>query len=592
MNKLINVINENLRSIISGIKINASDIENNLNETISKMDELVVVASGYKDEVQESRNNIEKLESEITDLENNLDELQTKFSGNDFAELLAAGNKEISNKIIEKRALISKESDMILDLTDKAHKLKEDLLQLKEQKATLETDLVNANVVKKYYDQKLGEVIDFADEHSIDLDKYIEEKPSDKLITDEEIDNEVIGSNVDGRVFEEIDELSDIKPSKDMIEKIMNFDEKDIEPKKESIDLSMTQQLDDIILAANKVLKETEDIQDRHSKVLDNAVINENSSVAFKPVEENIIKENDKLPIKEEEKLDDTTSLDDVLGLNLDEIVKDANDMEDESSDGLSENDFSVESLFIDDKEEDFGIVNEVHEIDPNDFNKTTSESNDFVSVLNKYGLEQNKFKDIELIENTFNASIFEKIVDVLGKHHLNTEVVYDNYLSLSKIIPENLDKILQMLEDSKATPEDIKMVIDLLDKVDMTVLEKESYSNLEDTNLSNILLNAINMKSNDEIVKQMNLDAIEMGVLKSNTNNREYDRLCLFAPIVKKNYDTLASYNIENARECFIKHPQRFLINNSTFASILDKYDPEDLVRCINKNIAVIDRL
>ena len=53
-----------------------------------------------------------------------------------------------------------------------------------------------------------------------------------------------------------------------------------------------------------------------------------------------------------------------------------------------------------------------------------------------------------------------------------------------------------------------------------------------------------------------------------------------------------LRDLEINNLKECIVKHPRRFLMNPDKFRAILDKYDTEDLIRCINKNSAVIDKL
>lgn len=568
MDKLISVINDNLRSIISGIKINASDIETNLKETSTKMDELVIVAGEYKEEVEQSRKNIEQLESEITGLEKDLDELQSKFSGPNFSELLAAGNKEISNQIIQRRASISKESDKILDLTDKAHKLREDLLHLKEQKSLFETDLENAIIVRKYYEERLNDVIDYAAEHSTELEKYIEEKPSEELMTDGELDNEVMGTSVDGSVFEEIDELSVTEPSLDMIEQVMHQTTNE-EPTLDKIDVSMTQQLDDIIASANSALKETEDLREYNESLLAKA------------------NETDSKIIDLNETEDETDGDKSGINLNLEEIENQANAVENDLDD-----DFSLEALFKDDQEEDFAETNASEfEIDPFDFNRPKEESGDLTTILSKYGLEEDKIKDIDIIKENINLDDLSNLLDVLSRHGIKMDVLYDNLSSTLTITSQNLDKILSILESTGARVEDIEIAFNVLDKVDMTELERASYDT-EDVNLSNILFNSIKATADDEIVKILGLDPIETGVLKSNTKDKEYERMCIFAPLVSKNFETLSSYNIDNVKECFVKHPHRFLINNSTFAEILDKYDPEDLVRCFNKNLAVIDRL
>ena len=65
-----------------------------------------------------------------------------------------------------------------------------------------------------------------------------------------------------------------------------------------------------------------------------------------------------------------------------------------------------------------------------------------------------------------------------------------------------------------------------------------------------------------------------------------------MFLDIVMANYKVLRDLQINNLKDCITKHPRRFLMNPDRFSAILDKYDTEDLIRCIQKNSAVLDKL
>ena len=94
------------------------------------------------------------------------------------------------------------------------------------------------------------------------------------------------------------------------------------------------------------------------------------------------------------------------------------------------------------------------------------------------------------------------------------------------------------------------------------------------------------------DIAAELGLSKEEKDVLLSKVSEEEMNIMNVFTDIVKTNYNTLKGLNIDELNKCFTEHPKRFMFNPDKFESILDKYDPQDLVRCINKNVAVIDKL
>ena len=44
--------------------------------------------------------------------------------------------------------------------------------------------------------------------------------------------------------------------------------------------------------------------------------------------------------------------------------------------------------------------------------------------------------------------------------------------------------------------------------------------------------------------------------------------------------------------KEVFVNHTHMFFINPDRFKAIFEKYDKADLVRCIEKNAAVVEKL
>ena len=109
---------------------------------------------------------------------------------------------------------------------------------------------------------------------------------------------------------------------------------------------------------------------------------------------------------------------------------------------------------------------------------------------------------------------------------------------------------------------------------------------------IANLLFASMDYNNNCELLIKLGFTKDEEKKFKKNLTDEEFLIFNTFSDIVIKNFNTINALNVDNARGCLIEHPQRFIFNPSRFNSILDKYDKEDLIRCINKNIAVIDRL
>ena len=107
MEKMISVINENLNSVVNGIKDHKASTEELVSTIKTEMDKRVDVAQEYKNNVEDAKNKIARAEAEIKDLEKDLEDLNEKFDGKDFKEILNAGNKEINSKIIEEKSNLS-----------------------------------------------------------------------------------------------------------------------------------------------------------------------------------------------------------------------------------------------------------------------------------------------------------------------------------------------------------------------------------------------------------------------------------------------------------------------------------------------------
>lgn len=61
---------------------------------------------------------------------------------------------------------------------------------------------------------------------------------------------------------------------------------------------------------------------------------------------------------------------------------------------------------------------------------------------------------------------------------------------------------------------------------------------------------------------------------------------------LVKANIDYLKELGIEKYQEIFKNYYPMFLMDNSNFKEIFNKYDLSDLIEKIDKNIAIIEHL
>ena len=105
------------------------------------------------------------------------------------------------------------------------------------------------------------------------------------------------------------------------------------------------------------------------------------------------------------------------------------------------------------------------------------------------------------------------------------------------------------------------------------------------------ILIPAIN--SVDDVIKsELNMSDEEYNILKSNVSEETLKKLNILSKNVVENYSVLDKLGIDNIRECLTKYPSKLMLNPNEFKDLLDKYDQDDLVRCINKNAKVFDKI
>ena len=410
-----------------------------------------------------------------------------------------------------------------------------------------------------------------------------------------EINEKDLNHEIDDSVFEEIDNIADDDDAEEADNIDVETDESETtdesgEPK----ELSIKDTLDNIISSGQDLEKKAiefeleEDIPDVSSLIDEDIEIKHEDETSARDdsleneVEDTILGDN--LFDEEKEtsyKLEDDNVSDETINLF---IPNDFNVSQE------SEKEENVQSLF---NPEDFKDMEE-SSIGLNNVSSSIFDSNDDMDEsLKELGLDKLRFsdEDIEKMSKNFNKDNTSKFLNIMEKHHIDSSLIYTSVDVLINVTPQNLDHILTLLEHTNATSEDISCVFNLLDKVNVNKLEEVIESAKEDE-IANLLFASMDYNNNCELLIKLGFTKDEEKKFKKNLTDEEFLIFNTFSDIVIKNFNTINALNVDNARGCLIEHPQRFIFNPSRFNSILDKYDKEDLIRCINKNIAVIDRL
>lgn len=79
-----------------------------------------------------------------------------------------------------------------------------------------------------------------------------------------------------------------------------------------------------------------------------------------------------------------------------------------------------------------------------------------------------------------------------------------------------------------------------------------------------------------------------DINLVKSSTTKVIFNLLNEQKRVVTANILYLKNLGIINYKEIFIKYSDYFLIDNSNFIEIFDKYDRDDLVEKLNNNIDI----
>ena len=573
MEKMISVINDNLNSVVSGIKDHKASTEELLNTIKTEMDKKVDIAQEYKNNVEDAKAKIARAEAEIKDLEKDLEDLNQKFDGKDFREILNAGNKEINSKIIEKRKAISIQGKRILDVTDKAHDLKEELVDLKNRRNAAEEDLVKTNTLLNYYETNIANMIDFTTYHVDELEGY-----SVPNYDEDEIEEVDINKIADGKIFDEIADLSKTEPDAKLVDKALNnkeeFDSEFAELLNEENKVNsdtMTDTLESIISTGKDIIS-----SGKYVGMMD--YVDEDKTVT--PTETVVDEEVTEEPIYNTQEIEISTDVFEGEEPVVEETEEETSEVEETTEEVENPEDINFDDFLIsfDDVNEELNLGEEEAEEEPVEEEITT---------------ETEEASDEENMDKYFNDDLSVPGFEDDYEDSYPTEEDKTGEVEVTPITEDlgsdNKDIVTNLLLKTSVTPEEIDKYVKDFAEIDTDRLKRE-IENDKDREMADLLVTAMPLKE-DVIQSVMGLTDEQTKTLKK-AAGRRYITINAFPELVKDNYDTIKNLGVKDPLDIFINHPTRFTMNPSNFNDILDKYDEEDLIRCLDKNGAVIDKL
>ena len=302
MDTMIKEINDNLKTILDTIRENKDNSISTLDNIQNQMDKKVEEAKKYKIQVDSAKDRIRDLESENQSLEISLKELNDKYGKMNLVSIIEAGNREIKTKMNDNLKDINKEKEHIQELTNKARTIKDLLINLKKDKSVKEEKLENIKVIYEYYNDRINDIVEFAYQHSNNLQDYKKEvvKENDVNLDDvEEIKNIDLDNTM---VFDEIANIDDNKNFKDEMSFINDeINDNIVEEKNNSIinnikDVPLDEDDNEVSLEDDNNVSDEEIEVDKDKEDINNVDVDfdkQYNDIFSEPINYNLEKEND-----------------------------------------------------------------------------------------------------------------------------------------------------------------------------------------------------------------------------------------------------------------------------------------------------------
>ncbi len=83
-----------------------------------------------------------------------------------------------------------------------------------------------------------------------------------------------------------------------------------------------------------------------------------------------------------------------------------------------------------------------------------------------------------------------------------------------------------------------------------------------------------------------------DIEALKENSTSALIKELEANKKLVSKNLEYLSNVGVKNLSEIFINYHDMFLMDNSNFVEIFNKYDPQSLIEKLAKDVRIMEYL
>lgn len=94
------------------------------------------------------------------------------------------------------------------------------------------------------------------------------------------------------------------------------------------------------------------------------------------------------------------------------------------------------------------------------------------------------------------------------------------------------------------------------------------------------------------KFLEKYNFNKEDIDSFVSNSPKKLVDAIKEHKKLVGTNIEFLKELGVKNYKEIFIKFYDMFLMDNSNFIEVFNKYDREDLIEKLEKNISIVEYL
>jgi len=94
------------------------------------------------------------------------------------------------------------------------------------------------------------------------------------------------------------------------------------------------------------------------------------------------------------------------------------------------------------------------------------------------------------------------------------------------------------------------------------------------------------------KFLEKLNFSKDEIAEILENTPEKLLELIIAQKKLVSENISFLKELGVTNYQEIFIRYYDMFLMDNSNFMNVFNKYDREDLVEKLEKNSDIVEFL